>query len=150
MSKSGNYCLFVSVVMSLVGITCAFNGGSGRLNDPYRISTPEHLISIGSNPNLLEKHFIMVADVNMADYVFDTAVIAPDANSVSDHHQGRSFDGTFDGDGHKIMNLTFNLFSDSDPDNDNNDYLGLFGRLEDNSVVKNLGIQTFTVQGGNS
>ena len=67
-----------SIILALLFTACclAFDGGDGTVENPYQISTPEHLISIGSNSDLLNKHYIMVADVNLAEYVFDTAVIA--------------------------------------------------------------------------
>ena len=59
-----------------------FAGGTGEPNDPYQIATAEQLISIGSDPNLLDKHFILVNDIDLdpnlpGGRVFDRAVIAP-------------------------------------------------------------------------
>ena len=53
-------------------------GGTGEPNDPYQIATAEQLIAIGSDPNLLDKHFLLVADIdqdpNLAGgRVFDNA-----------------------------------------------------------------------------
>ncbi len=78
-------CLIV-VVLGLCTAAPAveFAGGTGEPNDPYRIATAGQLIAIGSDPNLLNKHFVLVAgidlDPNLPDgRVFDRAVIAPDA-----------------------------------------------------------------------
>ena len=46
-----------------------------------------------------------------------------------------AFNGTFDGQKHTISNLSVNITSDS-----NNLYTGLFGVLEVDSIIKNLGI----------
>lgn len=43
-----------------------FAGGTGEPNDPYGITTAEQLISIGSDPTLLDKHFILLNDIDLA------------------------------------------------------------------------------------
>ena len=95
----------LAVCIVFANVASAFDGGNGTANAPYRISTPEHLISIGSNEDLLDKHYIMIADVNMAGYTFTTAVIAPDTID-GDWFNGIPFSGTFNGNGYTIENLT--------------------------------------------
>jgi hypothetical protein len=108
-----------------------FAGGTGEPNNPYQIATAEQLISIGSDPNLLNKHFILVNDIDLdpnlpGRKVFDRAVIG-------------SFDGVFNGNGHIISNLTITGYS----------YLGLFGKMS--GRVLNLGIEDALIVGnGNS
>ena len=70
------------------------NPGNGSPENPYQISTPEHLMSIGSNPALLDKHFILMNDItfdpdNNPDHVFDRALIAPDIDDATTSFQAR-------------------------------------------------------------
>ncbi|MCK5271190.1 MAG: PASTA domain-containing protein [Sedimentisphaerales bacterium] len=82
------------------------------------------------NPNLVGRQ------------IYTTAIIAPNTSSSS-IYQGTPFTGVFDGDGHVIRNLTI------DATGDPNDYLGLFGKIDDpNTEVKNLGIENINITGG--
>jgi len=51
------------------------------------------------------------------------------------------FNGTFDGKGHKIINLSINRSSQ--------DYVGLFGYTSSNAVIENVGLENVTVWGAN-
>jgi len=67
-----------------------YGGGTGEPNDPYLIYTAEQLVSIGSDPNLLDKHFVLVNDINLdpnlpGGRIFDRAVIAPGTVRTSDY-----------------------------------------------------------------
>ncbi len=42
-----------------------FAGGTGQPNDPYQIATAEQLIGIGSDSSLLDKHFVLVKDIDL-------------------------------------------------------------------------------------
>ena len=42
-----------------------FAGGTGEPNDPYQIATAHQLISIGDDPNLLDKHYVLVNDIDL-------------------------------------------------------------------------------------
>jgi hypothetical protein len=58
----------------------AFAGGTGGPDDPYQIATAGQLVSIGSDLNLLSKHFVLVNDIDLDPNlvgVFADAVIAP-------------------------------------------------------------------------
>lgn len=133
------------VMMSVLFLWCAlapsgkgYSGGTGRSNDPYLIATPQDLIDLGQNPDDYNKHFRLTADIDLSAYTFDRAVIAPD-NGCSgwiDPH-GPSFAGVFDGNAHVIRHLRI----------EGEDYLGLFGSLAPRAVVRNLGIEDYSVQG---
>ncbi|MHC4648856.1 MAG: hypothetical protein ACYTBJ_25645, partial [Planctomycetota bacterium] len=68
----------------------------GSPQNPYRIATAEDLNDIDNHPNDLDKHFVMVADINLADY----ACFGPKFNMVS------YITGIFDGNGHTICGYT--------------------------------------------
>jgi len=72
-----------------------FSGGTGTSNDPYIISTPEELKSIGHNPRLMRCHFILAENLDLKDHS-----LHPIGNSVY------PYTGVFDGDGYTISNLT--------------------------------------------
>jgi hypothetical protein len=119
-----------------------YSGGTGEPNNPYLIATPEDLNAIGDDPNDWNKHFLMTADVNMSDYTYTIALIAPDTSSSSGF-QGKSFTGVFDGNGHAINNFTWNSPS--------SDYVGLFGFVSGtNAEILNLGIVDANVYGSES
>jgi hypothetical protein len=148
MSASPNnpYTIVFLAWSSMLTQLYAFADGTGEPADPYRIATPAQLISIGSDPNLLDKHFVLVNDIDLdpnlpGGQVFTRAVMAPDMELVEDF-QGMAFTGDFDGNGHTVRNLTIR----NDADRlDKGDYLGLFGKLGRQAIVKDLGIEAARV-----
>ncbi len=118
---------------ALIAHAQEFAGGTGEPNDPYGIATAEKLVSIGSDPNLLDKHFVLLNDIDLdpnlpGGRTFTQAVIAPDMNDAYDF-QGVPFTGCFDGNDCTIRNLTMTV--------DDVDFLGLFGAVGKQGVVKN-------------
>jgi len=88
-----------------------FAGGTGEPNDPYQIATTEQLLSIGSNDALLDKHFVLLNDIDfdpnlLGGRVFDDALIAQDSEDSVSSHSGDPFSGVLDGRGHTIWNLS--------------------------------------------
>ena len=77
-----------------------------------------------------------MADIDLDPVLVDretytTAAIAPDTDNTNHEFDGTPFAGIFDGNGHVINNLTIV----------GNDYLGLFGRIEEvDAEVKNFGM----------
>ena len=140
--------LVISIVSSAVllpNVQAAgvYSGGNGDPNDPYLIESADDIIEMSNDPNNWDKHFLMTADVNMVDYTFTTAVIAPDANSSSEDFQGIPFTGFFNGNNHTVSNLTI------DTAGAGTGSLGLFGKIEGSSAeVKNLGIEDYDITSG--
>jgi len=106
-----------------------YNGGTGEPNDPYKIATAEDLMLLGDSPEDYDKHFKLMADIDLSGYLYDTALIAPDVNTVDDYFQGTPFNSVFDGNGHTISHLT--VIGGS--------HLGLFGLLESGAEVRTRG-----------
>ena len=111
------------LLVVLSPITNMYGGGAGTVDDPYLISTSEHLYAIGVNPGDWDKHFKLVADIDLSCYtgkdfhLIGTTSICP-------------FSGVFDGNNHKIYNLTYN---------NNSNLVGLFGYIDgDNAEIKDL------------
>jgi hypothetical protein len=101
-----------------------FAGGTGEPNAPYQIATAEQLFAVGSDPNLLRKHYQLVADIDLGGATRSQAVIL-------------TFSGTFDGNGHIIRNLHI----------DGEGSQALFDALARGGEVKNLGVVDANVIG---
>jgi len=62
--------ILVLAIMALwIGSADAkYSGGTGEPNDPYRIAKAEDLNDIGNYEEDWDKHFVLVNDVNLAEY----------------------------------------------------------------------------------
>jgi hypothetical protein len=109
-----------AVIFCPVARSGLFAGGTGEPNDPYQIATAAQLIVMGSDPNLLKKHYVLTASIDLGGTPRSTPVIF-------------FFRGTFDGDGHAIRNL-------------NIDGSGLFLFIESGAEVRNLGVVNVQVR----
>jgi hypothetical protein len=109
--------------------------GSGDADDPYQIQDINNLNALGADPNYYDAHFILTADIDLAGNVYTNAVIP---------YSDTTFTGVFDGNTHVISNLTI------DTSGANTDYLGLFGYLGSDSVLKNIGIENAVITSGDS
>jgi hypothetical protein len=87
------FCLLVSPAQA------KYSGGTGEPNDPFLIATAEDLNSIGLDPCDWDKHFKMIADINMADYTGEEFNLIKSSSTP--------FTGVFDGNNHSISNLTY-------------------------------------------
>ena len=116
--------------------------GSGSSEDPYLIENINDFDVFAGDPSYWAGgvHTTLAFDPNLAGRTYTNAVIAPDT-STSSGFQGTSFNGVFDGNDFTIINLTINTLGADD------DYLGLFGRTDSNSVIVNVGIENCAVGG---
>jgi len=110
-------------------ILVEFAGGTGAPDDPYQIATREQLVHVGQDPNLSDKHLMLVADIDLdpnlsGGQVFLGAVIS-------------EFHGSFAGNGFVLQNLTIKGQS----------LLGLFGTLHRGAVIQNLGLVDASIRG---
>jgi hypothetical protein len=143
--------------LCLFAANCAFaySGGNGEPNTPYKIANVADLLQLAADTGNYDKCFILTADIDLASYTFTAAVIAPDTNNSIYGFLGTPFTGVFDGNEHKITNLTINSYGG---ETRYIGYLGLFGCIEGpdlypyeyKDVVRNLIIENVTVTGNNS
>jgi hypothetical protein len=103
-------CIVASWLLAGVLPAAQFAGGTGEPNDPYQIATAEQLLSIGSDPNLLDKHFVLLNDLDLdpnlpGGQVFTQAVIPPAVSGQEGSWSEIPFAGSFDGRGHKVCHL---------------------------------------------
>jgi hypothetical protein len=138
--KKGISLVIVAVMMAVQALAYGFAGGTGQPNDPYRIATAAELTSIGSDPNLLSRCFVLTADIDLAGQVFSTAVMAPDRGLKADF-DGPAFTGRFDGRGYKITGLTIVAGTSEDG------FLGLLGCIGDAGQVINMGLENTKILG---
>ncbi len=137
----------VGVRLGLVGIVVAllagmslgqYSGGAGTEGDPYQIATAGDLIALGGNTGDYDKCFVLTADIDLAGYEFDHAVIAWDEDTRTFGFQGNSFSGVFNGNGHTINNFSINQSS--------KDFIGIFGTIS-NGKIENVGVKNSTLAG---
>ncbi len=106
-----------------------YGGGSGTMQDPYLIYTPEQMNAIGANSADWGKHFKLMADIDMSIYTGTQYRLIGTADN--------EFTGSFDGDGHTIYNLSFTPTAAVN-------YVGVFGCLR-NASIRNLGLKNITL-----
>jgi len=138
---------FVTLSLSArPGLAVDFAGGTGEPNDPYQIATASQLVSIGSDPNLLDKHYILVNDIDLdpnlpGGRVFDDSLIGP-IPWYCDNQTCHGFTGVFHGDSHVIHNLTIDIAAW-----DSFGGAGLFGLIGRGGRVEALWLKSVNVRG---
>ncbi|MHC4143270.1 MAG: right-handed parallel beta-helix repeat-containing protein [Planctomycetota bacterium] len=118
------------------GLHAKYGGGKGESNDPYLIYTAVQMNAIGVEPNDWDKHFKLMADIDLSAYTgTDFNVIGYYADWV-DYVQ---FSGILDGNGHTISNFSYT--------STDRDGVGLFGYVE-GGTIKDLGLIDPNVDAG--
>lgn len=85
-----------------------FAGGSGTAEDPWQIATAEQMNCVRND---LTAHYVLIEDIDLSAYenwepigAFRPLSDAPEDAEVP--HPAFAFSGTFEGQGHKISNMT--------------------------------------------
>jgi hypothetical protein len=115
-----------------------YSGGTGEPENPYLIDTAEQFNEIGLHDEDWDKHFKLMADIDLSSCSYHTSVIAVDTNSVTDQFEGTPFAGVFDGNGRTVSNFTCT--------SSGNDHVGLFGYVS--GVIKDLGLRAPNIEAG--
>jgi len=128
-----------------------YSGGSGTIDDPYKIASAADLLALAADTNDYNKHFILTADIDLdpnlsGGQIFITAIIAHDTDNVTGGFQGVAFTGDFNGNGHTVRNLTI------DTNEGKGDYLGLFGYISNgqDNQIKNLRLENIRITVGDN
>ncbi|KPJ65118.1 MAG: hypothetical protein AMJ43_11385, partial [Coxiella sp. DG_40] len=126
--------MMVFLVPVLTGGAWAYSGGSGTLEDPYQIGDANDMNKIGTHPNDWDKHFLLVNDINLAQFTgTEFNIIGP--NYIV------PFTGVFDGNGHTISNFTYTSSAIN--------YIGLFGYVEGpNAEIRGVGLVDPNIDAG--
>jgi len=111
--------------------------GSGTQDDPFLIFTPEELNVIGLYPCEWDKHFKVMADIDLSGFdgtdgrpAFNQ--IAPGRLSGGWDFRGTPFTGVLDGNGHEIQHLTLTIMDGGCG--------GLIGGLSGGGEIRDLGV----------
>ena len=103
-----------------------YGGGTGLSGDPYLIYTAEQMNEIGTNREDWDKHFKLMADIDLGSYTGKSFKIIGVSN-------GNAFRGVFDGNGKEITNFRYSSTNESN--------VGLFGYFKgSNAEIRNLGL----------
>jgi len=103
-----------------------YGGGTGRPDDPYLIYTAEQMNQIGANRQDWDKHFKLMADIDLGSYTGKSF-------NITGTSKNDAFRGVFDGNGKEIANFRYSSASKSNA--------GLFGYLRGpNAKIRNLGL----------
>lgn len=108
-----------------------FAGGTGTVNDPYRVATAVHL---DNTRNHLNSHFVLADDIDLGVSPWNTGSGWGLIGSLSG-----AFTGSMDGQGHVVSNL----FIDRPAEN----AIGLFGYVQGSCQIRNLGLVGGSVNG---
>jgi hypothetical protein len=130
-----NYTRWLLCVLFLTLTAQAqYGGGSGTAEDPYLIYTSEQMNTIGAVMDDWDKHFKLMADIDLSGYT------GTDFNIIGNGLLP-AFTGVFDGDGHTISNFTY--ASAGEP------CIGIFGYVNGfDARISNLDLIDPNVNGG--
>jgi hypothetical protein len=132
----------VLVMVGLCVNTAAALDGSGTEQDPWLIHTLEDFNDFAADDNYWAGFTRLETDVNLVGRVYSRAVIAWDVDKTNGYlFDGMRFTGVFDGNDHKILNLTI------DDVGAGNDYLGLLGCIDEDAQIKDLGLEDSSISG---
>jgi hypothetical protein len=114
-----------------------YGGGNGTESEPYLIHTAKQLNTIGLVECNWDKHFKLMADIDLSEFMGDSFNII----GLLDYDgQGIPYTGIFDGNGHTISNFTYDSNTTFVPK-------GLFCAVGSAGCVKNLGLRDISVHG---
>lgn len=132
MKRESILVLTMVVLLAASAFAGTYSGGTGEPNNPYLISDANDMNEIGANPDDWDAHFLLVADINLADYTGTKFNII--GNPYTPH-----FTGDFDGNDYIISNFTY-----TSPDAN---FIGLFACVGNNGKVKQLVMQNVNTSG---
>ena len=127
-------------------IASAFAYGMGTEGMPYIIETASQLAYFAQSVNSGNKYmgmYIKLANDIELNYTnnWENWETVPPSNTWTPIGNSRnSFLGTFDGDGYTVSGIYINTTGD---------YLGLFGYVENDGIIKNIGIIKSYIKGNN-
>ena len=119
-----------------------FAGGSGTVEDPYQIADWRHLDNVR---NYLDCHFIVINDLDLNSIGYTEL-----ASAAANEEKGwepignatHPFAGSLNGQGYEVCDLFIDRPGEPD--------VGLFGALDEDGVIKNVGVVNGNVTGQNN
>jgi len=122
--------IFVSALAHIITAGGGFDEGQGTEDDPYQVSTAEHLNNVREHLNAC---FIQKSDISLTDFASEEGW-----EPIGD--ESNPFTGNYDGNDKTISELVINRQEE--------DHVGLFGYAE-NAELVNITIKNANVQGHN-
>ena len=114
--------LLIAVCLVTIPAQAKYGGGTGEPNDPYLIYTAEQMNEIGVHWEDSDKHFKLMADVDLGGFT------GTEFNIIGEN---TAFTGVFDGDGHTISHFTYTSTA--------SESIGLFSAVSGPSpMIKNI------------
>jgi hypothetical protein len=132
--------LIIAITLLFVlNLEAQFAGGSGTADDPWQISTPDHLDEVRNYLGDVnsDKHFILINNIDL-----DTPPYNSGEGWLPMGVATNQFTGSFDGDDYSIENLFI--------DRDGSWYQGLFGYVSTVASISNLSLVNVDVTGYSS
>ena len=120
------------VLFLTLPVQAKYGDGTGETEDPYLIYTAEQMNAIGAEPNDWDKHFKLMANIDLSSYT------GTDFNIIGIDHIN-AFTGVFDGNDHTISNFTYTSM--------HRGFTGLFG-FAMGAVIRDLGLIGFNIDAG--
>jgi hypothetical protein len=124
-SLLGKITLIFVVCLFAMPAQAKYGGGTGEPNDPYLIYDANQMNAIGADQNDWDKHFKLMADIDLGCYVGEQF-------NIIGTGWDNPFAGVFDGNGRQISNFSYSS-------TEYRTYVGLFGMVLDGEI-KNLGL----------
>jgi hypothetical protein len=117
---------------SPTGIHAKYGGGCGEPNNPYLIYNPRQMNEIGANSPDWDKHFKLMADIDLREYTGTAFNIIGRWKGLN-RPGNVPFTGVFDGNLHTISNFSYISAYENG--------IGLFGYVDDpNAEIRDLGL----------
>ena len=130
--------LLITICLVSFPAQAQYGGGTGETNDPCLIYTAEQMNAIGADANDWDKHFKLMADIDLAAYTGTSFNII---GYWRDRDDKKPFTGVFDGNGHTISNFSY---ASTDVNS-----IALFSYVRDeNALIKDLGLINPNVDAG--
>jgi hypothetical protein len=138
--KHGVFFGFAVLMITAIFTLTGCDNGNGGDDGIIKISTAEQFNAIR---NQLDGHYVLEADINLSSYTNFASIGRFEPVSDQDSEDPKlelAFTGVFDGNGHKISNVTISAPTQAG--------VGLFGCVAgEDGVVKNLVVENVTVTG---
>jgi len=112
-------------------VQAKYSDGTGEPSNPYQIADANDMNEIGTHPEDWGGHFVLVNDINLAEYT------GTDFNIIG---TSSAFTGVFNGNGHRILNFSRDGLSGA----------GMFGSVSSGGIIKNLGLVNIYAHGDGS
>jgi uncharacterized repeat protein (TIGR02543 family) len=116
-----------------------FHGGTGTAEDPYQIADWHQLDYVR---NYLDSYFVLIGDLGRTTRSYEGLASATANQGAGWQPIGTEdawFTGSFDGQGYEIRDLFI--------DRAGEDLVGLFGYIDEEGVIANIGVVNATVAG---